>query len=131
MNHSEVVLLEEMGPSSLLMIEILGFFEVGEILMVGEDLKRVDGVDKVVTPFLQGENDGSHLQVCSMVILFCVGERMRDESDRVPDAILLLQRTAPRPTPEPSVSTLKGSVAVGMERTGAVVMAVFKALKGC
>ena len=39
------------------------------------------------------------------------------------------ERTAPRPTLEPSVSTQKGSVAVGMERTRAVVTAAFRASK--
>ena len=39
------------------------------------------------------------------------------------------ESTAPKPTPEPSVSTWKGSVVVGMARMGAVVTACFQALK--
>ena len=39
------------------------------------------------------------------------------------------ERTVPRPTLDPLVSTWKGSVVVGMERTGAAVTVAFKASK--
>ena len=69
----EMVFLEELFPSGLTTREILGFSEIGEVLMIGEHLKWMGGTKEIVLPFCKGKDNSSHLQVGGVVISFSVG----------------------------------------------------------
>ena len=57
MNHFQVEVGEVNEPTGLSPVEVLGGTEVGEILMVSEDLDGKRGSMKVVSPGFQGTND--------------------------------------------------------------------------
>ena len=80
-----------MFPLGLLTREILKFVEVGKILVVGEDLKRVSSTKKIVSPFSEGKDDRSNLQIGGMVVAFSIGEGIGDVGDRMPPIILFLR----------------------------------------
>ena len=58
-------------------VERLGLAEVGKIFVVGEDLYREGGTMEVVTPRLQGTNNGEKLAIIDIVISFGGGEGLR------------------------------------------------------
>ena len=86
----EVVFLEELFPMGLLMREVLGFVEIGEVLVVGKDFKCMGGTKEVVSPFSKGADDSGHFQVGSVVVSFSIGKGFGDVGDRVPPIILFL-----------------------------------------
>ena len=45
--HGEIILLKEMGPSGLLAVEILRFFKVCKILVIGQDFKQMGSIDEI------------------------------------------------------------------------------------
>ena len=56
----EMVFLEELFPLGLSMREVLGFTEVGEVLVISEDLEWMGSTEEVVLPFGEGKDDRSH-----------------------------------------------------------------------
>ena len=52
----------------------MGLAEVRKIFVVGEDLYRKRGTVEVVTPRLQGANNGEKFAVINVVVLFGGGE---------------------------------------------------------
>lgn len=57
MMEHEVETHEVEGPASLLMVELVGFPEVGEVFVISEDFEVVLGAFKVVVPFFQSVNN--------------------------------------------------------------------------
>ena len=55
-------------------IERLGLAEIGEVLVVSEDLYGKGGTMEIVAPRLQGANDGKEFAVINIVISFGRGE---------------------------------------------------------
>ena len=64
----EVERLEELRPSSLATVEVAFFAEVLEVLMVGEHFHTVSGSFQVVTPVLEGVDDGEEFLVVNVVV---------------------------------------------------------------
>ena len=55
-------------------IERLGLAEIGEVLVVSEDLDGEGGTMEIVAPRLQGANDSKEFTVVNIVISFGGGE---------------------------------------------------------
>ena len=77
MDHLQVEIREVNKPMCLSAVERLGLAEVGKIFVVGEDLYREGGTMEVVTPRLQGTNNGEKLAIIDIVISFGGGEGLR------------------------------------------------------
>ena len=60
---------------------------IGKIFVVGEDLHREWGTMEIVTPRLQGANDGKKFAIIDIVIPFSEGEGLRQVGTWVPVAI--------------------------------------------
>ena len=52
--------------------------EVHQVLVVCEDLDREEGVVEIMSPGLQGMDDGKEFLVVDIVNLFCWGEQLRE-----------------------------------------------------
>ena len=74
MDHFQIEVSEVNEPTGLSLIESLGGTEVGEFLMVSEDLYRERGPMEVVSPRLQRTNDGKEFPVIDVIVSFCRGE---------------------------------------------------------
>ena len=77
MDHLQVEIGKVNEPACLAMVERLGLSEVGEILMVGEDLHREGGTMEIMAPGFQGANDGKEFSVIDVVVSFGGGEGLR------------------------------------------------------
>ena len=87
MDHFEVEVGEVNEPTRLVAVKRLGLAEIGKIFVVGEDLHREWGTMKVVTPRLQGANDGKEFTIVDIVIAFGGREGLREVRARVPVAV--------------------------------------------
>ena len=74
MDHFQIKVSEVDEPMGLSAIEGLQGMEVGEIFMVIEDLYRERGSMEVVSPRLQGMDDGKEFSVVDIVVSFRRGE---------------------------------------------------------
>ena len=70
----DVKVLEKEGPASLATREFAQIFEVGQVLMVGEDRDRMWGALQVLLPFTQSKDDGEKLPIVDVVVAFCCRE---------------------------------------------------------
>ena len=70
MDHLEVKVSEVNEPSCLLAIERLGLAEVGEVLVVCENLYRERRAVEIVMPGLQGADDRKEFSVIDVVVSF-------------------------------------------------------------
>ena len=70
MDEVEVEIHKVQKPASLMMIETLGGVEEGEVFVVGEDLDWQGGAMKVMTPSLEGMDDGEEFLIIDVVITF-------------------------------------------------------------
>ena len=61
MDHFQVEVCEVDEPTGLLSVEVLGGTEVGEVLMVGEDLDWEGGSMKVMPPRFQSSDDSKEI----------------------------------------------------------------------
>ena len=86
-DHFQIEVSEVDEPVGLSTIEGLGGMEVGEILMVSEDLYRERGSVEVVSPGFQGTDDGKEFSVVDVVVPFCWGEQLGEVGTGVPFAI--------------------------------------------
>ena len=68
-------------------IEILGLTEVRQVLVVCEDLYGEWGSVEVMSPGLQGADDGKELPVVDVVVSFCGDEQLGEVGAGVPIAI--------------------------------------------
>ena len=73
-DHFQVKVREVNEPTGLPSVEVLGGMEVGEVLVVGEDLDREGGSMEVVAPGFQGADDGKEFPVVNVIVSFCRGE---------------------------------------------------------
>ena len=73
-DHFEVKVCEVNKPTRLSAIERLGLSEIGEVLMVGEDLYRERGAMEVMAPGLQGANDSEEFAIIDVVVTLGRGE---------------------------------------------------------
>ena len=87
MDHFQIKVSEVDEPVGLSTIEGLGEIEVGEIFMVSEDLYRERGSVEVVSPRLQGTDDGKEFSVIDVIVTFCRGERLEEVGVGVPLAV--------------------------------------------
>ena len=84
MDHFEVKVGKVDEPTCLSAIEHLGLAEIGEVFVVGEDLHGERGTMEVVTPRLQGVNDGKEFAVVDVIISFGGGEGLGEVGAGVP-----------------------------------------------
>ena len=87
MDHFQIEVSKVNEPADLLMIEGMGGAEVSEIFMVSEDLYKERGPVKVVSPGLQGMDDGKEFSVIDVIVSFCQGERFGEVGTGVPLAV--------------------------------------------
>ena len=70
----DVIFLQEQPPLSLLASEILGLFEIFQILVVCDYNHQVFSSGEVVLPFLQSLNNSKEFSIIDVVVLFHQGE---------------------------------------------------------
>ena len=74
MDHFQVKVGKVDEPLGLSTIKGLGETEVGEVLVVGEDLYREQGSVEVVSPGFQGLDDSKEFSVIDVVVSLCQRE---------------------------------------------------------
>ena len=74
MDHFKVEVSEVDEPTRLAAVKRLGLSEVGEVLVVGEDLHRERGTVKIVAPGPQGANHCKKFAVVDVVVALGGGE---------------------------------------------------------
>ena len=74
MDHFQVEVGEVDEPARLMAVERLGLAEISKILVVGEDLYGEVGAMEIVTPGLQGVNNGEKFPVVNVIIAFSRGK---------------------------------------------------------
>ena len=84
MDHFEVKVGEVNKPACLSTIKCLGLTEIGQVFVVGEDLYWKRGAMEVVTPRLQGANDGEEFTVVDIIVALRRGEGLREVGTRMP-----------------------------------------------
>ena len=84
MDHCEVKVSEVNKPACLSTIKCLGLTEIGQVFVVGEDLYWKRGAMEVVTPRLQGANDGEEFTVVDIIVALRRGEGLREVGTRMP-----------------------------------------------
>ena len=84
MDHFKVKVGKVNKPTHLAAVKRLGLSEVGEVLVVGEDLHWERGTVKIVAPGLQGANHCKEFAVVDVVVALGGGEQLRKIGTRVP-----------------------------------------------
>jgi len=79
-----MIIGEFQEPTSLLAIELLWLFEVGEILMVGPDFEWKCCAHEVLAPFRKCDHDHEHLSIINFIITFRQVKCFREVSDQFP-----------------------------------------------
>ena len=79
----DVKVLEKEGPVSLAMREFAWIFEVGQVLMVGEDRDRMWGALQVLLSFTQSKDDSEKLLIVDVIVMFCCREGLGEVCTRV------------------------------------------------
>ena len=65
-------------PTGLPAIELLGFSEEGEVLVVGKNFNRMWASVKVMSPLVQGSNNTQKFAVVDLVVALCSIKGLRD-----------------------------------------------------
>ena len=76
MDHFEVKVSEVNEPACLAAVKCLGLTEIGQVLVVGEDLYWEGGAVEIVAPRLQGTNNSEEFVVVDVVIVLSGGEEL-------------------------------------------------------
>ena len=76
MDHFEVKVSEVNEPAHLAAVKCLGLTEIGQVLVVGEDLYWKGGAVEIVVPRLQGANNSKEFVVVDVVIALGGGEEL-------------------------------------------------------
>ena len=76
MDHFEVKVSEVNEPARLAAVKCLGLTEIGQVLVVGEDLYWKGGAVEIVVPRLQGANNSEEFAVVDVVIALGGGEEL-------------------------------------------------------
>ena len=87
MDDLEVKVCEVEQPSCLSTVKILCLTEVRQVLVICENLYRERGPVEIVSPGLQGTDDGEEFSVVDVVVAFCWDERLGEVGTGVPVAI--------------------------------------------
>ena len=87
MDHFQVKVSKVDEPARLAAIERLGLAEIGEVLVVSEDLHREGGAMKIVAPGFQGADNSKEFSVVDIVVPLGGGEGLREVGAWVPIAI--------------------------------------------
>ena len=74
MDHFEVKVSKVNKPTCLAVVKCLGLTEIGQVLVVGEDLYWEGGAVEIVAPRLQGVNDCEEFSIVDVVVAFGGGE---------------------------------------------------------
>ena len=69
------------------MVKVLGLTEVHQVLVVDEDLDGEGRSVEVMSPGLQGMNNGKELPVIDVIILLCGDKQLEEVGAGVPFAI--------------------------------------------
>ena len=70
MDNLQVEVSEIKQPLGLTAVKVLGLMEVYQLLMVSEDLYGESGAMEVMSPGLQGMDDGKEFPVIDAIIVF-------------------------------------------------------------
>ena len=87
MDHFEVEVGEVNEPTRLSTVKRLGLSEISKVLMVGKDLYRERGTVEVVTPRLQGANNGEKFAIIDIIVTLGGGEGLGEVGTRMPIAV--------------------------------------------
>ena len=74
MDHFKIEVSEVNEPACLPAIERLGLTEIGEILVICEDLHWKRRAMEIMVPRLQSVDDSKELSVIDVVVSLCGGE---------------------------------------------------------
>ena len=84
MDHFEVKVSKVNKPTRLVTVKRLGLMEIGQVFVVSEDLYWERGAMEVMTPRLQGVDDGKEFAVIDVVVAFSGGKGLQEVEARVP-----------------------------------------------
>ena len=76
-------------PPHLATVEVLCLTEVRQVLVICEDLDEEWGSMEVMSPGLQGMDDGEELPVVDVIVSFCRDERLGEVGTRVPVTVYI------------------------------------------
>ena len=65
----------------------MGFAEVRQVFVIGEDLDGKGGTVEVMSPGFEGMDDGQEFSVVNIIVSFCWGEGLREVGTGMPFAI--------------------------------------------
>ena len=84
MDHFDIKVSEVNEPARLSAVEHLGLSEVGEVLVISENLHGERRAMEVMAPGFQGADDGKEFTVIDVTVSFCRGERLGEIGTWVP-----------------------------------------------
>ena len=87
MDHSEVEIHQVKEPMGLSAVQCLGFVEVRQVFVIGEDLDGEGGTMEVMSPGFEGTDDSQEFSVVNIIVPFCWGEGLREVGTGMPFAI--------------------------------------------
>ena len=74
MDDLEIEIRKVKQPSCLVTVEVLCLTEVHQVLVVSKDLYGERGSVEIVSPGLQGADDGEEFSVVDVIVSFCWDE---------------------------------------------------------
>jgi hypothetical protein len=78
MGNLKIKVGEVKKPTGLMMIQMLGTTEVGEVLVICKNLDRKRGTVKVLTPDFEGPNDCKEFPIIDVIVAFGGDEGLRE-----------------------------------------------------
>jgi len=87
MSEMEIETAEVQGPLCLLMCEVLCRVPIFQVSMVGDNVEHLREAFQIVLPVFESTNDGKHLLIIDLVILFGFDHRLGSEDDRMPEVV--------------------------------------------
>ena len=87
MDDFEIKISKFEQPPCLSMVEVLCLTEIRQVLVICKDLYGERGAVEVVSPGLQGADDGEEFSVIDVVVSFRGDERLREIGTGVPVSI--------------------------------------------
>ena len=87
MDHFEIEICKVEEPVSLMVVQVLGLTEVGQVLMIGENLNWEGGALEVMVPGVEATDDGKEFSVVDVVVVFSGGEQLGKVGTGVPVSI--------------------------------------------
>ena len=78
MDDLQIEIFKVKQPLDLMVVEVLGLTEVRQVLVIHKDLDGEGGTMEIMSPRLQGTNDGKEFSVIDVIISFCSDEQLRE-----------------------------------------------------